>query len=650
MAQEARIVVIRRLLPDVGSGKFSFAQLFLRLEFFMAEFHTIPPPGEDPKLSENALTVLQSRYLVKDQQGKCIETPAQLFSRVALLVAQAEVKYGAGKGESKEWHKKFYDLMASLKFLPNSPALMNANRPGGMLSACFVVPIEDSIEAIFEAIKQTALIQKAGGGTGFSFDKLRPTGDRVASSGGTTSGPISFWRVFSEATNAIQQGAFRRGANMGMMSVGHPDILKFLYAKQNLKAFTNFNISVKITDDWMREVLKSGRALHIVKNPRTQQRYLLPRRLDIASYTINDLHRLTGKPASVPKAKGRFYTVSDIWKMLVKCAAKSGEPGVVFIDRINRDNPTPSLGQIEATNPCGEQPLLPFEACTLGSINLTKFITSTDGKTDMDWAGLAKTVKLAVRFLDNIVDVCNYPVRNTVRLAQANRKIGLGVMGFADCLFMLRIPYNSQQGTEFGATVMSFINENARHASNELANLRGPFPNWNSSIWRTLKGRKVRNASITCIAPTGTISIIADCSSGIEPAYSLVFARQILEGSKMLQINPIFKQVAQKGGFYSKKLEKQISRAGSIQKIPYIPAQIRKIFQCAYDIKPQWHIRMQVAFQQHCDAAVSKTINFDEKATVATIDKAYKLAYQLGCKGITIYRRHSRGREPMTLY
>jgi ribonucleoside-diphosphate reductase alpha chain len=616
----------------------------------MREFNIIPPPGDTPVLTENALTVLQSRYLIKDRQGKCIETPAQLFSRVASLVAQAEVKYGAHRGEITQWHRKFYDSLASLKFLPNSPALMNANRPNGMLSACFVLPIEDSIEGIFETIKQTALIQKAGGGTGFSLDKLRPTGDRVASSGGTTSGPISFWRVFSETTDAIQQGAFRRGANMGMLSLEHPDMIKFLHAKQNLKAFTNFNISVKITDNWMKTLENSANSLHIVKNPRTQQRYLLPRQIDIAGYTIDNLHKLTAKHPSSSERAGKFYTVSDIWKMIVKCAHKTGEPGVAFIDRINRDNPTPSLGQIEATNPCGEQPLLPYEACTLGSINLTKFVHSVDGNTDIDWPALAQTVKLAVRFLDNIIDVCNSPVRDTVRLAQANRKIGLGVMGFADCLFLLGIPYDSQQAIEFGANLMKFINKNAHDASSALANLRGPFPNWNESTWRIEKNRKIRNAAITCIAPTGTISIIADCSSGIEPAYSLVFVRRVLDGSKLLQINPVFKQIAQKGRFYNEKLEKQIAGAGSIQKIPKIPAKIRKIFRCAYDIKPEWHIRMQAAFQEHCDAAVSKTINFSEKATIAAVDKAYKLAYHLGCKGITIYRRRSRQHEPMSLY
>ena len=614
----------------------------------MVEFHIHPPPGNAPVLSKNALTVLRSRYLIKNQDGKCIETPAQLFSRVASLIAEAEGKYGADDSTIRQWHRKYYDLMASLKFLPNSPALMNAQRRR-MLSACFVLPIEDSIEGIFETIKQTALIQQAGGGTGFSFDKLRPAGDRVASSGGTTSGPISFWRVFSETTNAIQQGAFRRGANMGMMRVEHPDILKFLHAKQNLDAFTNFNISVKIKDDWMKKVLKSGKTLHTVTNPRNQQRYLLPRRLDIANYTINDLHKLTGKGKPGPKRARQYLTVSDIWKTIVRCAHKTGEPGVVFIDRINRDNPTPSLGRIEATNPCGEQPLLPYEACTLGSINLTKFVNVSNGKTEMDWPALAETVRLSVRFLDNIIDVCEYPVRDTIRLSQGNRKIGLGVMGFADCLFLLGIPYDSKRGTEFASELMGFINKCARKASSELADLRGPFPNWNSSIWRTKRKKKVRNASITCVAPTGTISIIADCSSGIEPAYSPVFVRQILNGAKLLQINPIFKQVADNHGFYSKKLENQIAKTGSIQKMPQIPPAIRRIFKSTYDINPQWHIRMQSAFQQHCDAAVSKTINFSEKATVASVDKAYKLAYQLNCKGITIYRRNSRDSEPMSL-
>jgi len=615
----------------------------------MAEFRAHPPPGDEPVLSENALEVLRSRYLVKDRRGKCIETPAQLFSRLASSVAEVEAAYGAGRSEVKQWHKRYYDLMASLDFLPNSPALMNAQRRG-TLSACFVLPIADSIEGIFETVKQTALIQKAGGGTGFSFDRLRPTGDRVASSGGTTSGPISFWRVFSETTNAIQQGAFRRGANMGMMSVGHPDILRFLHAKQNLKAFTNFNISVKITDGWMSKLLKSGKALHIVVNPRTKKQFLLPRRIDRANYTIDDLREIAGAGKVTDRSAGQFYTVGDMWKLIVKCAHKTGEPGIVFIDRINRDNPTPSLGPIEATNPCGEQPLLDYEACTLGSINVAQFVRATGDGPGMDWPRLAGTVTLAVRFLDNIVDACNYPLADTQRLAQANRKIGLGVMGFADCLFALGIRYDSHKGVEFGASLMKFINDNARKASGELARLRGPFPNWSRSIWKTRYKRQVRNASLTCAAPTGTISIIANCSCGIEPVYSLVFVRQVLDGARMLQVNPLFKQIASERRCYSSKLERKISRTGSIQKLTEIPASVRRLFKAAYDIEPQWHIRMQAAFQQHCDAAVSKTINLNKKAAPAAVDKAYRLAYRLGCKGVTVYRRGSREQEPMSLY
>jgi len=615
----------------------------------MAESATVPAPGKAPVLGQNALALLHSRFLIRDEHDRCIETPADLFSRVAWAVAQAEANYETDKSAVRKWHRRFYDLMASLEFLPNSPALMNAGR-SGTLSACFVLPIEDSTEAIFETVKRAALTQKAGGGTGFSFDKLRPAGDRLAASGGTTSGPVSFWRVFCDATDALQQAIFNRGANMGMISVEHPDILKFVYAKQDPAAFTNFNISVKITDAWMKQVLKSPRALHIVRNPRTQEQYLLPRRLNLANYKITDLHRLTSKAKPRSGTAGKFYTVGDIWKMIVKCAHKTGEPGVVFIDRINRDNPTPSLGPIEATNPCGEQPLLPYEACTLGSINLARFVTPTGGRADMDWAGLAETVNLAVRFLDNTIDVANYPVTDTTRLARANRKIGLGVMGFADSLFLLGIPYDSEQGVDFGSAVMRFVNEQARQASSELANLRGPFPNWNQSTWRSIMGKRVRNACITCVAPTGTISLIAGCCCGIEPVLSLASIGDLRAGSKARQINPIFRQIAQKQGFYSKKLEKQVLKTGSIQSLTEIPARIRKIFKTAYEIKPDWHIRMQAAFQQSCDAAVSKTVNLRRNASVAAVDKAYRLAYQLGCKGVTVYRQYSRDDGPMGLY
>ena len=602
--------------------------------------------GDEPVISENAMTVLENRYLIKDEQGKIIETPGQLFSRVARLVASVEANYGGNEAEVAQWHKKHYDLMASLKFLPNSPTLMNAGRPSGMLSACFVLPIEDSIEGIFETVKDTALIQKAGGGTGFSLDHLRPTGDRVASSGGTTSGPISFWRIFSQTTDAIQQGAFRRGANMGMMSVTHPDIIRFLYAKQDLKAFTNFNISVKITDAWINTLETKPNTLHVVENPRTGQKYLLPKNIDINNYSIQNLFPSTGNDSSKLESTEKFYTVGDLWKMIITCAHKTGDPGVAFIDRINHDNPTPQLGAIEATNPCGEQPLLPYEACTLGSINLAKFIND---KSEIDWPGLGETVKLGVRFLDNIIDACHYPVIKTAEIARANRKIGLGVMGFADCLFMLGIPYDSKQGVAIAESIMKFINEKARQASGELAEKRGCFPNWAGSTWENERKLKVRNAAITCAAPTGTISIIADCSSGIEPLYSIVFLRQVLEGKKMLQVNPFFKKIAEKRGFYSEDIAQQTLKTGSIQKMASIPAEVRKIFKCAYDISPEWHIRMQAGFQKHCDAAVSKTINFTEKAKVASVDKAYRLAYRLGCKGITIYRRKSRPDEPMTL-
>ena len=608
----------------------------------------VPAPGEPPKLSENALIVLQNRYLLKDEKGKCIETPAQLFSRVASMVASAEKRYGATPDQIKSWHRRFYDLLASLRFLPNSPALMNANRPIQMLSAFFVLPVEDSIEAIFETIKNTALIQKAGGGTGFSLDRLRPTGDIVASSGGTTSGPISFWRVFSEATNAIQQGAFRRGANMAMFSVTHPDILKFLYAKQNLEAFTNFNISVKVTDNWMKKLVRSPKSMHVVTNPRTGRNYLIPRRINVENYRLDDLVPTDAK-TSAAAGKAKFYTVEDIWKTIIKCAHATGEPGLAFIDRINQDNPVPSLGRIEATNPCGEQPLLPYEACTLGSINLAKFVLPPAAKRDIDYHALAATITLAVRFLDNILDVASYPVRDTVRLAQANRKIGLGLMGFADALFLLGIPYDSDSAVAFGENLMKFVNDQSHKASAALADERGPFPNWNQSIWRTHRNQKMRNAAVTTIAPTGTISIIAGCSAGIEPLYSLAFTRQVLAGKKLAEVNPIFKQVASEQGFYSKKLEAQIAKTGTIQDIKSIPALVRRIFKCAFDIAPEWHIKMQAAFQKHCDAAVSKTINLPEHATPAAVEKAYKFAYHLGCKGITVYRQKTRRNEPMTL-
>jgi ribonucleoside-diphosphate reductase alpha chain len=578
--------------------------------------------------------LLKRRYLRKDEYGKVIESPAEMFHRVARAVAAAEARYGAADSQIQSIANEFYKLMVNSIFLPNSPALMNAGRKNGMLSACFVLALEDSTDAIFDTVKHTALIQKAGGGTGFSFDRLRPAGDAVRSSGGRTSGPISFLRVISETTRAIQQGAFRRGANMGMISIEHPDILKFIHAKRDLASFNNFNISVKVPDAFMKKLIENPDASHVVVNPRTKKGYVIPHSVNISSGTISDL-----LPRDRPE--GNCYSVKEIWDMLVTNAHKTGEPGICFIDRINRDNPTPSLGPIEATNPCGEQPLLAFEACLLGSVNLAKFVEFGEGNADIDWPGLSATVKLAVRFLDDVIDVSKYPVPDTTRLVQANRKIGLGVMGFADCLFLLGIPYDSQEGIDFGSTVMKFINQKAREASSELADLRGHFPNWKDSIWRIERNLKVRNASITCIAPSGTISIIANCSSGIEPVYSLVYERKT-EQEKMVIVNPIFEQVAREQGFYRDGLMEQILREGSLRKIKDIPQEIKRIFVTALEIDPEWHIRMQAAFQQHCDAAVSKTVNLSQKAPVAAVDKVFELAYRLGCKGITVYRDGSR--------
>jgi len=581
--------------------------------------------------------ILKRRYLKKNKDGKVTETEDQMYCRAANTMAAVEAKYGATETQVRAYADRFYQLMKNYKFLPNTPTLMNANLAGGMLSACFVLPVEDSIEGIFEAVKQTALIQKAGGGTGFSFDRLRPTGDRVASSGGTTSGPISFWRVFSETTDAIQQGAFRRGANMGMMSVDHPDILKFLNAKQSMKAFANFNISVKIGDDWMKTLFESGSSLHIVKNPRTQQQYLLPRRIDIKDYTINDLYKFTGKLASVPAEANQFYAVSDIWEMIAECAYRTGDPGVVFIDRINRDNPTPSLGQIEATNPCGEQPLLPYEACTLGSINLTKFVTLTNCDVDMDWPALAETINLAVRFLDNTIDVCNYPVGSTTHLAQGNRKIGLGIMGFADALILLGIRYNSEEAVNFADKLACFIQKHAHQASEELAKEKGCFPNWKTSIWGTKHHRPMRNAACTTIAPTGSISIIAGCSSGIEPVFSLVYERK-LEEDKFVVVHPLFKQVAREQGFCRPSLMKEILRQGSLKNIKGVPEEIRCVFVTALEIEPRWHVRMQSVFQKHTDNAVSKTVNLPQSSSVQDVKDVFLMAWHMGCKGVTVYR------------
>ncbi len=634
-------------------------------------------PGNDappePRLTANALRVLKARYLKKDESGQVCETPRDLFLRVARTIAGVEELYGTPEPERRQWQRRFYDLMASGDFLPNSPTLMNAGREMGMLSACFVLPVRDSVNDIFDSIKHTALIQKAGGGTGFAFDELRPTGDYIRSSGGTTSGPISFWRAFSEATNAIQQGAFRRGANMVMMYVHHPDILKFLHAKQDLQQFTNYNISVKITDTWMRELLEDPDSPHIVRNPRTGRCAVLPRRLDIWKYDVRDLievdcvepvernsraayyttPRITGPLPE--ELRGKVCTKRDIWDIIINNAWQTGEPGIVFIDRINEHNPTPHLGRIEATNPCGEQPLLPYEACNLGSINLRNFVRDQcSPQARVDWDALRRTVHVATRFLDNVIDANNYPLPEIEQMCKANRKIGLGVMGFADALYALGVPYDSEEGVAWGERFMRFINEESHNYSEYLAQVRGCFPNWQGSVWQTRHSRVMRNATTTTVAPTGTISIIANCSGGIEPLFSLAFIRNVLRGQRegerpLVEVNELFRQVAGRHGLDTDELFDRVAREGTLRDIAEVPEDVKRVFVCAHDIAPEWHMRMQAAFQRHCDSSISKTINFPHEATKQDVEKIYKLAFELGCKGVTVYRDGCRDFQPMAL-
>ncbi len=606
----------------------------------------------DLNLTENAMKVLQTRYLKKDKAGNVLEKAEDMFTRVARTVAAVEARYGLAPDEVKQVEVNFYNLMASQKFMPNSPTLMNAGREMGMLSACFVLPVKDSINDIFEAIKQTALIQKAGGGTGFAFDELRPTGDYISSSGGTTSGPISFWRAFSEATNAIQQGAFRRGANMGMMNIHHPDILKFIFAKQELNQFNNYNISVKVSDAWMDELIANSDSPHVVRNPRTGEEYYIPKDVDIWKYDVRTLIPVrseTGK-AIEPDPK-TLFSKGELWKIIVKNAHATGEPGVIFIDRINRDNPTPQLGRIEATNPCGEQPLLPYEACNLGSINLAAFIKKEDDEVTLDWGALGETVDDTIRFLDNVIDANQYPLPEIDKLCKSNRKIGLGVMGFADALFSLGIAYNSEEGVEFAEQVMKFINDRGHQASEHLAKTRGAFGNWQGSVWDTKYNVPMRNAAVTTVAPTGTISMLTNCSSGIEPLFSLVFFRNVLKERKdakpMIEVNKCFLDVAKERGFYSEELMEKIAQEGSIQHIEGIPEEVKRVFVCAHDVTPEWHLKMQAAFQKQCDASISKTINFPHDATVDQVDEIYKTAYKLACKGVTVYRDGCRDDQPM---
>jgi ribonucleoside-diphosphate reductase alpha chain len=567
------------------------------------------------ELSDNALRVLERRYLKKDGEGKVIETPQELFRRVAKHIASAELLYHA-EADVSSLEEAFFQLMTNLEFLPNSPTLMNAGGELGQLSACFVIPVDDSMESIFEAVRYTALIHKSGGGTGFSFSRLRPEKDRVGSTGGIASGPVSFMRVFDVATDVVKQGGMRRGANMAILDVEHPDILKFIAAKDDPEVLTNFNLSVAVTDSFM-EAVEKGVDYNLV-NPRTRE--------------------VTGK-----------LNAKEVFDKIVNMAWRTGDPGIVFMDEINRHNPTPKLGKIESTNPCGEQPLLPFESCNLGSINLSKMVVCRNNQTEIDYAKLSQTVKLAVHFLDNVIDVNQFPLPEIAERTKATRKIGLGVMGFADMLIQLDIPHDSEQALNIAEEIMHFISEEANKASVELAEERGVFPTFEGSIYDVPGGPRFRNASRTTIAPTGSLSIIANCSSGIEPIFALSYVRHILEGEEFIEVNPYFEQAARRGDFYSAELMKQLAEGKRLRDIEGVPEEIKRLFVSAYDISPEWHVRMQAAFQKFTDSAVSKTVNFPYEATPEDVAKVYMLAYHEGLKGITIYRDRSRESQVLTM-
>ena len=574
------------------------------------------------RLTPNALRVLESRYLKKDEQGKIIETPQQLFQRVAANIASAESFFNPSISDDELFSigEKFYRMMASLEFLPNSPTLMNAGGTLQQLSACFVLPVGDSMEEIFEAVKNTALIHQSGGGTGFNFSRLRPKGDLVKSTQGQSSGPLSFMNVFNAATEVIKQGGKRRGANMGILRVDHPDILDFITSKSEEGILNNFNISIALTDKFM-EAVKKKKEYDLI-NPRDGQ-------------IVKQLE------------------ANKVFDLIVDYAWKNGEPGVIFIDRINEHNPTPKLGEIESTNPCGEQPLLPFESCNLGSINLSKMIkkkTARSKNWEIDWEKLEQTILDAVHFLDNVIEVNRYPLPEIKKTTKGNRKIGLGIMGFADMLIRLKIPYNSRKAQTLGKNIMKFIQDKGRNVSAELAKERGVFPNFKDSIYNEKNMPKVRNATVTTIAPTGTIGIIAGTSSAIEPLFAVAYTRKyVLGDQELIEVNPIFEEIAKERGFYSKKLIEEISRKGGIQDVKGVPIDIKRIFVTALDIKPEDHIKMQAAFQQYVDNATSKTINFPYSASEDDIRKAYIMSYNMNCKGVTFYRNESRKQQVLNI-
>lgn len=565
------------------------------------------------KISENAKLVLEKRYLIKDNVGNVIETVDELFWRVASSVAAADLNYNKSADTNKIAHE-FYDMMTSLEFLPNSPTLMNAGRKLGQLSACFVLPIEDTMEGIFEAIKQAALIHKSGGGTGFSFSRIRPSGAVVNTTGGVASGPVSFMRVFNMATEAVKQGGTRRGANMGILRVDHPDILSFIDCKKDTSDITNFNISVGITENFMQSVEEDG------------------------NYDLID-----------PRTKDVVSTLSArlVFDKIVENAWRNGEPGIIFLDRLNRDNIIPDIAEIESTNPCGEQPLLPYESCNLGSINLVKMLKTTKNGCELDLEKLSTTVQKAVHFLDNVIDVNNYPIEEIDHTTKQTRKIGLGIMGFADMLLHLGVAYNSPEGVELGKKTMAIVNKIGREASEKLATIRGAFPLFEQSIFKGTT--PVRNGTITTVAPTGTLSIIANVSSGVEPVFAFAYIRNVMDNTEMVEVNSILRDTLQNRGLYSESLMRKISKEGTLAHIDEIPQDIKDIFVSSHDVSPDYHIKMQAAIQTETDNAVSKTVNFQHDATREDVNRVFTLAYKMGCKGVTIYRDGSRDSQVLNI-